>query len=214
MKMSAVRDLSKKRAPDRPQRQLILLSRQAMTVLDAHDADGPAPVNYHSLLTRYIQTRRKPPEAMQALKLLAGHIADNVAYFGGLAKMPEEQTKNIRNDMYLASETLRFLLRSGGPDLSDTERTVLMKYRAALDDATKFIPLWVKIAVAMALGNLRQTQENIQLRDRLGNRLDLRGFFQDLRAQVIHQCGLQPQGALLAAEVQAIFARGSLGLCP
>ena len=128
------------------------LSRQAMTVLDAHDADGPAPVNYHSLLTRYIQTRSKPPEAMQALKLLAGHIADNVAYFGGLAKMPEEQTKNIRNDMYLASETLRFLLRSGGPDLSDTERTVLMKYRAALDDATKFIPLWVKIAVAMALG--------------------------------------------------------------
>src|SRR5947209_8028790 len=71
------------------------LSRQAMTVLDAHDADGPAPVNYHSLLTRYIQTRSKPPEAMQALKLLAGHIADNVAYFGGLAKMPEEQTKNI-----------------------------------------------------------------------------------------------------------------------
>jgi PiT family inorganic phosphate transporter len=128
------------------------LSRQAITVLDARDADGPAPANYHSLLTRYIQTRNKPPETMQALKLLAGHIADNVAYFGGLAKMPEEQTKNIRNDMYLASETLRFLLRSGGPDFTDAERSSLMHYRAALDNATKFIPLWVKVAVAMALG--------------------------------------------------------------
>src|SRR3954453_22649231 len=121
------------------------LSRQAITVLDARDADGPAPANYHSLLTRYIQTRNKPPETMQALKLLAGHIADNVAYFGELAKIPEEQTKNIRNDMYLASETLRFLLRSGGPDFTDAERSVLMHYRAALDDATKFIPLWVKV---------------------------------------------------------------------
>jgi PiT family inorganic phosphate transporter len=66
--------------------------------------------------------------------------------------MPEEQTKNIRNDMYLASETLRFLLRGSGPDFTDAERSVLMHYRAALDDATKFIPLWVKVAVAMALG--------------------------------------------------------------
>jgi PiT family inorganic phosphate transporter len=54
--------------------------------------------------------------------------------------------------MYLASETLRFLLRGGGAEFTDTERTILMHYRAALDDATKFIPLWVKVAVAMALG--------------------------------------------------------------
>jgi PiT family inorganic phosphate transporter len=128
------------------------LSRQAIAILDAHDADGPAPADHRGVLTRYIQTRSKPPEIMQALKLLAGHIADNVAYFGGLAKIPEEQTKNIRNDMYLASETLRFLLRSGGADFTDPERSVLMHYRAALDDATKFIPLWVKVAVAMALG--------------------------------------------------------------
>src|SRR6266567_2811178 len=36
------------------------LSRQASAVLDTHDADSPAPANYHSLLTRYIQTRSKP----------------------------------------------------------------------------------------------------------------------------------------------------------
>jgi PiT family inorganic phosphate transporter len=132
--------------------EFVQLSREAMTVLDKYDADGPAPVNYHSLLTRYIQTQSKPPEAMQALKVLAGHIAEDVAHFGGLSKMPEEQTKNIRNDMYLASEALRFMLRGSGTDFSEKERSVLLKYRTALDSATKFIPLWVKVAVAMALG--------------------------------------------------------------
>jgi PiT family inorganic phosphate transporter len=128
------------------------LSRQAVTVLDMHGAEGPAPADYRAQLTGYIQSRSMTPATLPALKMLAQHIADNVAYFGGLSKMPEEQTKNIRNDMYLASETLRFLQRSGGPDFIDSERTALTKYRAALDDATKFIPLWVKVAVAMALG--------------------------------------------------------------
>jgi inorganic phosphate transporter, PiT family len=32
------------------------------------------------------------------------------------------------------------------------ETTALNSYRAALDDSTKFIPTWVKVAVAVALG--------------------------------------------------------------
>jgi PiT family inorganic phosphate transporter len=128
------------------------LSRQAIAVLDAHGAAGAASADYRGQLTGYIQSRSMTPATIPALKMLARHIADNVAYFGGLSKMPEEQTTNIRNDMYLASETLRFLQRSGGPDFTDGERTALAKYRTALDDATKFIPLWVKVAVAMALG--------------------------------------------------------------
>ncbi len=46
---------------------------------------------------------------------------------------------NIRNDMYLLSEGLRFVGKADA-------------YRKQLDHSTKFIPTWVKVAVAIALG--------------------------------------------------------------
>ena len=55
--------------------------------------------------------------------------------------------------MYLASEAIRFILKE--PDklsLTKDEIGTLKAYKASLDDATRFIPLWVKVAVAIALG--------------------------------------------------------------
>ena len=51
--------------------------------------------------------------------------------------------------MYLASEAIRLAQKTS---LSPEEASVLGTYRKAIDDATKFIPTWVKIAVAIALG--------------------------------------------------------------
>src|SRR5262249_51808771 len=59
---------------------------------------------------------------------------------------------NTRNDMYLASEAVRLLLKDKESDLSPDDLKVLNSYKGVLDEATKFIPLWVKIAVAIALG--------------------------------------------------------------
>ena len=54
--------------------------------------------------------------------------------------------------MYLASEALRFLMKDKSAELSAAEVTTLNDYKKELDDATKFIPVWVKISVAIALG--------------------------------------------------------------
>jgi PiT family inorganic phosphate transporter len=54
--------------------------------------------------------------------------------------------------MYLASEALRLMKKSGSPQLSSADWTVLDNYRRHIDNATKFIPTWVKVAVAIALG--------------------------------------------------------------
>jgi PiT family inorganic phosphate transporter len=54
--------------------------------------------------------------------------------------------------MYLASETIRFLLKDSKNGLSDDEVATLSSYKGSLDAATKFIPTWVKIVVAIALG--------------------------------------------------------------
>ena len=54
--------------------------------------------------------------------------------------------------MYLASEALRNLLKDKEADLSSQDVATLNAYKQSLDGATKFIPTWVKVAVAIALG--------------------------------------------------------------
>ena len=54
--------------------------------------------------------------------------------------------------MYLASEAIRFLMKDKASELSPDEVETLNAYKQSLDSATKFIPIWVKVAVAIALG--------------------------------------------------------------
>ena len=72
--------------------------------------------------------------------------------YGSLDKVPAEVVGNIRNDMYLASEAIRFLMKDKENDLNKEEVATLNAYKGSLDSATKFIPTWVKVAVAIALG--------------------------------------------------------------
>jgi len=54
--------------------------------------------------------------------------------------------------MYVEGETLRLMAKSGKPDFNSTETAQLANYKKHLDTSTKFIPSWVKVAVALALG--------------------------------------------------------------
>jgi PiT family inorganic phosphate transporter len=72
--------------------------------------------------------------------------------YGSYSKVPSEVVGNTRNDMYLTSEAIRFLMKDKESDLTKDDVAVLNTYKGTLDAATKFIPNWVKIAVALALG--------------------------------------------------------------
>jgi len=61
--------------------------------------------------------------------------------------------RNYRNDMYLVGEAIRLMLKSNVAKISATDAAVLSNYKSRhIDTATRFIPLWVKVAVALALG--------------------------------------------------------------
>jgi inorganic phosphate transporter, PiT family len=83
-----------------------------------------------------------------------------VKAYGDYKNVPPSQQTNVRNDMYVTSEALRLMAKSddknksaGKPTLfSDDEEKALGNYKAKVDKATKFIPVWVKVAVALALG--------------------------------------------------------------
>ena len=75
-----------------------------------------------------------------------------MAQFKELALVPQTQVRNFRNDMYLVSEALRLIQKSGKPAFAAGDVAVLKNYKSHIDKATRFTPLWVKVAVALALG--------------------------------------------------------------
>ncbi len=54
--------------------------------------------------------------------------------------------------MYLVSEALRLMKKSNNPAMAADDWAVLDNYKKHIDNITKFIPIWVKVAVALALG--------------------------------------------------------------
>jgi PiT family inorganic phosphate transporter len=103
-------------------------------------------------VTVYVSQRKINEGTYPSLAVLVRDIGTQVDQYGSLAKVPAEAVGNTRNDMYLASEALRFLMKDKENDLSKDEVATLNTYKKSLDGATKFIPLWVKVAVAIALG--------------------------------------------------------------
>jgi PiT family inorganic phosphate transporter len=103
-------------------------------------------------VTLYVSQRKINEGTYPSLAVLVKDISAQVAQYGTLANVPAEAVGNTRNDMYLASEAIRFLMKDKESDLSKDDVTALNNYKRSLDNATKFIPIWVKIAVAIALG--------------------------------------------------------------
>jgi inorganic phosphate transporter, PiT family len=56
--------------------------------------------------------------------------------------------------MYLADEALRNLMKDKDNELSKEDVVTLNAYKQSLDTATKFIPTWVTVAIALGLGTM------------------------------------------------------------
>ena len=108
--------------------------------------------NPRPAVTLYVAHHEITEGTYPSLAALIGDIDHQVEQYGSLAKIPTAQIGNMRNDMYLASEALRLLAKDKVADLSADDVAKLNTYKKALDASTKFIPTWVKVAVAIALG--------------------------------------------------------------
>ena len=127
-------------------------SEAASKVIEARAGGHQIIGNPRPAVTLYVSQREINEGTFPSLAVLVREIAQQVDQYGSLAKFPAEAVGNTRNDMYLASEALRFLMKDKEADLTSAEIATLNSYKGSLDNATKFIPTWVKIAVAIALG--------------------------------------------------------------
>ncbi|CAJ0865445.1 Low-affinity inorganic phosphate transporter 1 [Ralstonia sp. LMG 32965] len=115
--------------------------------------NGVAPsANPRADVEAYVQKRVLTPATLPAVQALTNSIAAQVGETGSIAAVPQNEVDNVRNNMYLASEAIRLLKKSGQPAIAKDDQAIIDNYRQQLDHATKFIPTWVKVAVAIALG--------------------------------------------------------------
>jgi PiT family inorganic phosphate transporter len=138
-----------------PESQVVQFQKNsdaAAAVVAAKGAGHSIIGNPRPAVTRYVSERKIDEGTYPSLAVLVKDVGDQVQKYGTLDKVPAEVVGNTRNDMYLASEAIRFLMKDKESDLSKDDVATLNTYKGSLDSATKFIPTWVKIAVAIALG--------------------------------------------------------------
>ncbi|MDR0278871.1 MAG: inorganic phosphate transporter [Paucimonas sp.] len=111
-----------------------------------------APAEPRPVLETYVRTKQATPELVPALAVLSGQIGAQVKGYGSLAKVPAQAMANVRNDMYLASEAIRLMDKDKVGNFDADTTAKVQAFKKQIDDATRFIPLWVKVAVAIALG--------------------------------------------------------------
>jgi PiT family inorganic phosphate transporter len=129
----------------------VAVSAQAQTVMSRYGAGAP-PADPHAAAMDIVRARSVTPQGVTALAALARTVSEEVGRYQSMDKVPPGSMVNIRNDMYLLSEGLRFTNKSKSLNLSGADKLTLDAYKKQLDHATKFIPAWVKVAVAIALG--------------------------------------------------------------
>ncbi|KJZ35159.1 inorganic phosphate transporter [Pseudomonas sp. B21-040] len=118
----------------------------------AKAAPQPAPADPRLVLSDYVRSKEATPQLVPALAALTGRIGAEVKGYGALSKVPAEAVGNVRNDMYLTSETIRLMDKNKVGNFDADTSSKLQLFKQQIDNSTRFIPLWVKIAVAIALG--------------------------------------------------------------
>jgi PiT family inorganic phosphate transporter len=123
----------------------------------AHGAGGaPSLATARATLVTALQTKHADsPAVFDAIDTLSRDVSGRIAGFGSFGKVPAAATPNLRNDMYLVLDTTRLVTAKDGAaqkSFSAPELKAIGDYQGLLENGTRYIPLWVKVAVALALG--------------------------------------------------------------
>lgn len=129
------------------------ISTQVSGVLKNYENSTATIQDPSADLENFVSHKQYSPVVISALESEVNDVRNEVVEYKSLKGVPQTMQANVRNQMYLVSETLRLIGKAkGAPKFSDADSSVLKNYKGKLDDSTKFIPPWVKVAVALSLG--------------------------------------------------------------
>ena len=109
---------------------------------NAEDADR--------IVAHFLTTERATPEAMAALAYANRRIAEVTGAIPSIRDLHPGARSRLRRDIYVVDAGIAKLGKIGA--VSGADAPTLKRLRAELLPLTDYIPLWVKLAVALALG--------------------------------------------------------------
>jgi inorganic phosphate transporter, PiT family len=118
------------------------------------DTTGKTQLAYNGdpgdTLSAYLRTGKPDDATIAAVAMANRDIRSRLSGVDSLSKLDGEGRRALRSDLYLVSESLNKLVKTDV--FSAADKPALMDYRKLLVSLTNFIPTWVKVAVALALG--------------------------------------------------------------
>jgi PiT family inorganic phosphate transporter len=140
--------------PDNATPSFISAAANAGKVFAAHDGGtaAPTPTDARKIVGDALRDKKlNQPAVFASLSVLSSDVVNNLKNYHAISHVPAAATPNLRNEMYLTSDAIRLLPKQGAK-FSPAETKTLGDYSTSLLKGTRFIPLWVKICVAIALG--------------------------------------------------------------
>jgi PiT family inorganic phosphate transporter len=134
--------------------QITQTSQTISFQMDRH-APGVAMGGYQIAadeLSSYLKTTGKSTDrTFAAIGTKCREISEILTGRKSLTELTPDQRRTLRSGLYLTSEALGKLIKQN--KLTDTdEKKAAATLKERMDKLTKFIPSWVKVAVALALG--------------------------------------------------------------
>jgi len=125
-------------------------SQAAVSTLEGMDHSAALTGDPAAALTKTVQKKAIQPDTLPALSGLIGVVDQQIANRASLRDIPSSQVTNVRNELYLVDTALTTVLKQ--PGITAPQTKVLTAYKTGGQHATQFIPPFVKVAVALALG--------------------------------------------------------------
>src|SRR5271170_7127493 len=107
-------------------------SQAASAVIEQKAAGHNVLGNPRPAVTAYVSSHTLDEGTFPSLAVLVRDISSQIGQYGSIAKVPSEAVGNARNDMYLASEAIRFLMKDKEADLSADDVKALTAYKQSL----------------------------------------------------------------------------------
>jgi PiT family inorganic phosphate transporter len=129
------------------------IEQQATTVQSAlaGTAAQPNADEARKTVTAYLRKKTFDDKTLPALGALNGELAHRLGGIKSLNEVTPEQRSSVRSDLYLISESLTRLDKAKQLPAA-IDKGLLTSYGKDVKSLTSYIPIWVKIAVALALG--------------------------------------------------------------
>nr|WP_235985087.1 inorganic phosphate transporter [Acinetobacter baretiae] len=129
------------------------LSSETALVMSTTQQPAPNVDTARNVLTHYIQDKQVTAEIMPALAVMTAHVGQVLTPYQSLKDVPEHTVAQLRNEMYLNTATLKALNKQKAlPEWTAEQQKTVKAYQKGLDGFLQYIPTWVKVAVALALG--------------------------------------------------------------